>query len=668
MTDVAAAFPSTSKQRVVKMLIDNKAHPTVIRWVNNWLTDRAIETWIDGKPVERSAVNCGVPQGSPCSPVLFALTLANAVRELPDGISYVDDCSWIISFTKQRDFQEQATTLLDQVNSTLAEHGFKMDEAKTEVAWIFAGERPRAASKEKAKKWKLRWSGVTRKFNINAKPVRWLGFFLDCRMNWQAHVKHRLALGHYRLRTIARVMNAHGVPRKLARKIAWSVAMSTAAYGIEAIWEDQQWLLDGFHKLTVAIARTVAGTFGTTKGEDAIRAGDIPPTKPALDRRREKFLIATMAAPSHSPRRRLLPTSPEDDSSRHRISKWFRAAADRLIKEGQPVERSTPCYRRATPWATPVNPTLTYHAWTDGSFRKSAGLGWIITEDDMGRGPVIAQGSKTLGDKQTAFDAELTAVEAALLWYHDTDHPHLIIHSDSQSAIARSKHCGAGPGQRMAKSIQKILVDILQQGRTANIVWVKGHIGIPGNEKADRLAGQAAGKVAWSRTASISHLKLRISERFNKAKEEWHKNPKHHGKDEIPPPAPKKSCMDGARNSIARAATQIRTGHWRSATYLKRIKKQVNDNCWFCAGGATMTRSHVLLHCPSARMSAARMEAWEGRDPGGIRTLLANPRWEKRLLRFLELSGAGRIVASGEDEEEAWARRMDEWIVWEDGM
>ena len=42
--------------------------------------------------------------------------------------------------------------------------------------------------------------------------------------------------------------------------------------------------------------------------------------------------------------------------------------------------------------------------------------------------------------------------------------------------------------------------------------------------------------------------------------------------------------------------------------------------------------------------------------------------WEKRLLRFLELSGAGRIVASGEDEEEAWARRMDEWIVWEDGM
>jgi ribonuclease HI len=244
-------------------------------------------------------------------------------------------------------------------------------------------------------------------------------------------------------------------------------------------------------------------------------------------------------------------------------------------------ERSTPCFRRATPWATPVNPTPTYHAWTDGSFRKSAGLGWIITEDDMGKGPAIAQGSKTLGDKQTAFDAELTAVEAALLWYEGnyTTHPHLIIHSDSQSTIARSEHCGAGPGQRTAKSIQKTLVNILRQGRSANIMWVKGHIGIPGNEKADKLAGQAAGRVAWSRTASLSHLKLRISERFREAKMEWHKNPKHHGKDEIPPPAPKKSCMDGARNSIARAAAQIRTGHWRSAIYLKRIKKRTSDNC-----------------------------------------------------------------------------------------
>jgi hypothetical protein len=45
--------------------------------------------------------------------------------------------------------------------------------------------------------------------------------------------------------------------------------------------------------------------------------------------------------------------------------------------------------------------------------------------------------------------------------------------------------------------------------------------------------------------------------------------------------------------------------------------------------------------------------------------LLSSPRWESRLLRFLQLSGVGRFVEGGVDEDEAHATRMDGWIVWE---
>jgi hypothetical protein len=106
-------------------------------------------------------------------------------------------------------------------------------------------------------------------------------------------------------------------------------------------------------------------------------------------------------------------------------------------------------------------------------------------------------------------------------------------------------------------------------------------------------------------------------------------------------------------------AAQIKTGHWRSAVYLRRIKKRRDDICCFCEGGAEMTRSHALLHCPNATLAAASVEVREGRNSGGVRVLLANPRWESRLLRFLELSSAGRFVEGGVDEDEAHASKMD---------
>jgi hypothetical protein len=78
-----------------------------------------------------------------------------------------------------------------------------------------------------------------------------------------------------------------------------------------------------------------------------------------------------------------------------------------------------------------------------------------------------------------------------------------------------------------------------------------------------------------------------------------------------------------------------------------------------------MTRSHVLLHCPNVKLREARAEAWEGKYPGGVRVLLANPRWERRFVKFLELSGVGRVMADGTEEDGAHAARMDEWVAWE---
>jgi hypothetical protein len=94
---------------------------------------------------------------------------------------------------------------------------------------------------------------------------------------------------------------------------------------------------------------------------------------------------------------------------------------------------------------------------------------------------------------------------------------------------------------------------------------MKEEAGILGNERADSLAGTAAKKTARSKFIPLAHLKLQISVSFRGAKNEWYTAPAHHGSEEIPPPPPKKSFIDGARNSLARCAAQIRTGHLRLA-------------------------------------------------------------------------------------------------------
>jgi hypothetical protein len=61
--------------------------------------------------------------------------------------------------------------------------------------------------------------------------------------------------------------------------------------------------------------------------------------------------------------------------------------------------------------AVVVEACLACHAWTDGSFREAAGFGWIVTEDDKGEGDCIAKGARNIGSQQTAFDAELAAID-----------------------------------------------------------------------------------------------------------------------------------------------------------------------------------------------------------------------------------------------------------------
>jgi hypothetical protein len=112
-------------------------------------------------------------------------------------------------------------------------------------------------------------------------------------------------------------------------------------------------------------------------------------------------------------------------------------------------------------------------------------------------------------------------------------------------------------------------------------------------------------KTAPSPFTSLAYLKLWISEKFKAAKEEWHDTTAAKRF-----PAAAQEVLFGPSQERGRPDSRLDT-HWtlEVGCLPEENKKRRDNKCWFCRGRNRMTRSHVFLHCPYARIRAAREEA-----------------------------------------------------------
>ena len=147
LMDVAAAFPSVARGCLLKNMRNADIDECLVRWTDSFMRDRRVIMSVDGQDGEPMAmeVTTGLPQGSPISPALFAIYIADIHGAVEDqvedsrGISYVDDVAWIVEGVDVDDVSRMercAQTSLEWADS----NAVRFEESKTE-AILFSNRR-----------------------------------------------------------------------------------------------------------------------------------------------------------------------------------------------------------------------------------------------------------------------------------------------------------------------------------------------------------------------------------------------------------------------------------------------------------------------------------------------------------------------------------------------
>jgi hypothetical protein len=192
---------------------------------------------INGHESAMKPTTTGIPQGSPVSPILFAIYISGIFEEIEEevlgstGLSFVDDISWLAVGKDVTEIINILTACAKAAKAWARRNAVEFDVAKTEAV-IFTRNKIRTAMTINLE------DSIQIKYNKGA--TRWLGFWLDSALNFKDHHSKRMAKAYQMENQIKRLHMKFGMTPTNVRQIMIATVQSSALFGSEIWWHNQK--------------------------------------------------------------------------------------------------------------------------------------------------------------------------------------------------------------------------------------------------------------------------------------------------------------------------------------------------------------------------------------------------------------------------------------------
>lgn len=249
--DIMGAFDAAMVGRAVVALRRQGWPECVVRFVESFMTSRMARVRLQQTTTDMTPLSCGLPQGSPLSPIVFllytesiyqivgtgtreALGAANAAAAVKGSVfvknplrfGYADDTLMLRIGMTLTETTEQAQQDLDDLITWGKDNGVTFDQAKTEV--IHFSRKLRNDENPP-----IYHDGVAK---TAEKQMRWLGVWFDRQLSFRAHVQRWAATAGRitgLLRSIANTRN--GPAPEATRRAVMACAVPMLTYASE-VW------------------------------------------------------------------------------------------------------------------------------------------------------------------------------------------------------------------------------------------------------------------------------------------------------------------------------------------------------------------------------------------------------------------------------------------------